>query len=105
MNGVGSADGIKTVKNQGLGGLHRRLGHFDDAIDLCHQSLTIQREMGDRRGEASALDSLGKALIQTGQTGRARESWSQAMEIFESLGDPKAVAIRARFEDTKSDNQ
>ena len=77
-----------------LGTVHRHLGHPNDAVALCHQSLSIRREIGDRPGEAATLHSLGKALIQAGRTDKAHEVWTLAVEIFESLGDPKAAAIQ-----------
>jgi hypothetical protein len=60
--------------------------------------VAIQREIGDRRGQAASLDSLGKALCETGDRDEARQSWTEAQEIFEDIGDPRAAEVSARLE-------
>ena len=51
------------------------------------QRLKIAREIGDRRGEGSALGNLGSAYAHLGGTRRAIEYYEQALAIDREIGD------------------
>lgn len=55
-----------------LGGAHRHLGRFDDAIEYSEQAVAICREVGDRWGEARALHYLGLSRLRFGRFEEAR---------------------------------
>ena len=48
----------------------RRQGHYDQAAEYHQQALALSREIGDRDGEADALNGAGETLLATGQPGR-----------------------------------
>ena len=70
------------------------------------QRLAIAREIGDRRGEGSALGNLGNAWADLGETRKAIELYEQSLAIAREIGDrrgadtalvePRAGARRAR---------
>ena len=45
----------------------KSLKHYQRAIDFQQQSLEIEREIGDRNGEANSLGNLGLAYYSLGQ--------------------------------------
>jgi Flp pilus assembly protein TadD len=67
--------------------------------------LAIRRAIGDRHGEGVTLVTLGDALHDNGQVNDARESWCQALKIFNALRDPRAAEVRVRIETMDSDNR
>ncbi|MBW4526887.1 MAG: tetratricopeptide repeat protein [Phormidium tanganyikae FI6-MK23] len=85
----------ETLNNQSdLVGVFVRFGNFlcgqscyEDAIAAYQQSLTIAREIGDRRGEANSLRSLGDAYSSLGQYQRAIDFHQQSLEIKREIGD------------------
>jgi len=70
-----------------LGVIHGRLGRYRQAADYHQQALTLFREIGDRGGEAAALNGLGETLLADGRTGHARAQHSAALTIAEQIGD------------------
>lgn len=49
--------------------------------------LSLYRELGDRQGEAGALDSLGLLHHRLGRTGEAAAYYRRALAAFRELGD------------------
>ncbi len=60
---------------------------MDSAIARLHESLAIRREIGDGHGEAVTLRLLGLALDRAGDHGQARGQLTEALRLFEELGD------------------
>jgi len=81
------------VSKNSLGGTYRLLGQFTRAIDLFEQALAIDRETGDRQGEAAALGSLANCYADLGQTARAIDLYEQALAIDRETGDRDGEAI------------
>jgi DNA-binding SARP family transcriptional activator/tetratricopeptide (TPR) repeat protein len=73
------------------------LGRHVPALPRLGRSLELRREFGDRQGEAEALATLGEAQLAAGSEAAARQSWEQALAIFEQLDGPKAADIRGRL--------
>ena len=63
------------------------------AIELHEQALTIDREIGDREGEAAALTGLGNAYVALGEVRRAIELHEQALTIDREIGDRGGEAL------------
>src|SRR5262249_16611290 len=61
-------------------------------IELREQGLKIAREIGDRRGEARALVSLGLAYQALGDRPRAIESYQQTLTIVRETADRRGEA-------------
>jgi hypothetical protein len=62
------------------------------------QGLALFRRIGDRSGEATALNSLGESYLAVGQPGQGRRQWQLALELYEQLGMPQAAEVRARLQ-------
>jgi tetratricopeptide (TPR) repeat protein len=61
-NGKAEADRLREQGNEQLDA-----GQFQAAIQSYQQALAVYREIGDRGGEANALQNLGYAYINLGQ--------------------------------------
>ena len=82
-----------------LGRCYLALKRDAEALDCLEQALNSHRATGNRRRQAATLQSLGAAQSRTGQRAQARESWAQAVAIFEELGDSaEAAEVRAEQE-------
>ncbi len=68
-------------------------GHLDSATGLLAQALATFREIGDRSGEAMALNRLGDVRRQRGQLAGAQRCLHQALAVWAEL---KAPVGRAR---------
>ena len=71
---------------------YRPLGEFSKAIDVLEQALAIDREIGDRAGEAAALGSLGSCHYELRQIARAIDLYEQAVAIDREVGDRQGEA-------------
>ncbi|MFB7739821.1 tetratricopeptide repeat protein [Streptomyces sp. NPDC056112] len=60
---------------------------FTDALALAEHAFTAACEVGDRRGEGQALNSLGLALREVRRFEEAIEAHSQDLEICREVGD------------------
>ena len=81
-----------------LGLIYLDLRRFEEAADHFQQALAISREFRDRHHAARILHSLGEALRAMDQLPEARESWLEALNIFDDLGAPEATEVRACLE-------
>jgi tetratricopeptide (TPR) repeat protein len=62
--------------------------------------LALLRQLGDRRGEADAWDSLGYVHDRLGHHGEGTACYGQAVDLFHSLGNRYAEAgVLARLGD------
>ena len=66
------------------------------AIGYYEQQLAIVREIGDRRGEGSALGNLGLAYRELGEPARARVLLEQALAIGREIEDPQIIRIASQ---------
>ncbi|WP_373320458.1 tetratricopeptide repeat protein [Virgisporangium aurantiacum] len=64
-----------------------RSSPYGPAGDHLQHALILFRHLGNRTGEAWALDSLGALYTRLGQPGRATEHHQQALTIFRETGD------------------
>jgi DNA-binding SARP family transcriptional activator len=70
-----------------LGRVYLRQHRLDEAIARSEEALSRHRVSGDRGGEAFALMILGAAQAETGSQTEARASLTEALRIFEQIGD------------------
>lgn len=77
-----------------LGTTYWRLGHYDRAVAIHQEALTIARALRDRDGEAASLGNLGTCLIQQGYVQRALEHHFQALDLHRQLGDREGEAYQ-----------
>jgi tetratricopeptide (TPR) repeat protein/transcriptional regulator with XRE-family HTH domain len=67
--------------------LLRLCGHWDQALAMHRAALDVARRVQDRRGEAGALEDLGRIQRYAGQFAAATASLTEAMGHFRDLGD------------------
>ena len=68
-----------------LGIAYRCLGQYQRAIEYQEQSLAIQREIGDRKGEANSLYNKALSLKELNHRTDALQCFQQALIIYADL--------------------
>jgi tetratricopeptide (TPR) repeat protein len=68
------------------------MGDHYQAVACARAAVHAFRELGDRHGEAIALDSLGTAYHHLGQHAQALACCQRALEVVRELGDRSAQA-------------
>ena len=71
----------------------RRLGRMGLGRGLAEAALAIFRELGDRRGEGTALGNLAILHDQTGSPERARDLYEAALSIHREAGDRQREGV------------
>ena len=71
-------------------------GDAREAPGWAERAITIFRQAGDRRGEATGQYALGSALLNRGQIERADQVIQSAIQTFDDLGDVQEGLI-ARY--------
>ncbi|MGX9726119.1 MAG: tetratricopeptide repeat protein [Candidatus Electronema sp. VV] len=66
--------------------LHR-IARYVEALRLCEQGLSIDRELGDRKQEASSLNNISLAYQAQGEYGKALDYLEQSLSICREVGD------------------
>jgi CHAT domain-containing protein/Tfp pilus assembly protein PilF len=70
-----------------LASVQMGLGEAEAALESHGQILTLQRDLGDKRGEAQTLNSLGVLHNNLGEFGKALEVYAPALAGFRQFGD------------------
>jgi tetratricopeptide (TPR) repeat protein len=68
-------------------------GDLAGALDKYSQELTIVRDVGNKRAQASALNNMALVLNQQGDLERSRAMWEQAEQAFRELGDRSNTSV------------
>jgi tetratricopeptide (TPR) repeat protein len=63
-------------------------GDYPSAAASCQRALQLFCDVGDRRGQADALNSLGQLATETADTGQARRHHARALTIARDLDAP-----------------
>ncbi|MER5267962.1 BTAD domain-containing putative transcriptional regulator [Actinosynnema sp. NPDC002837] len=71
----------------GLGRVLTEQGDLEAGLAACERTLAVYREIGDRRGEAIALRSVGIVHRAAGRWAEAAECCAGAVELLHGLGD------------------
>ncbi len=71
----------------GAGALAPLQDDFGQAEALCGEGLALYRELGDRRGSATALSSLGYATMMRSNYAAAHALFEEALALFREVGD------------------
>lgn len=80
---------LKALIELNWGNLLMRQNHQAAALVKYHSSLDTYRTLGNREGEARALNGLGNVEISRGNFRQAATWFEQALALFQSLNDPK----------------
>jgi len=67
--------------------IQRSFSRFSEAISMLQKAQMVAEEIGDRRGEAMVLDSMGTLYNLIGRQSEAVASHKQAIAAGEALGD------------------
>jgi tetratricopeptide (TPR) repeat protein len=62
-------------------------------VRSCAEALALHRELGDRYGEAAALDSLGYAHHHLGRHREAADCFERSLVLVRDLGDRYYEAV------------
>lgn len=68
------------------------LGSFDEARASCEEAIALQRALGDERGLAASLTSLGVIHQFSGEYDRSEEAHAESLAIRRHIGDDAGVA-------------
>ncbi|OLT30400.1 hypothetical protein BJF79_39090 [Actinomadura sp. CNU-125] len=82
---------------RGIGNLHLRSDRPVPALDHYEEALGLSRAMADAYQEARALDGIADVIARTRGSAAAEAHRCRALELYEHLGVPEAVALRARL--------
>jgi predicted ATPase/DNA-binding NarL/FixJ family response regulator len=74
-----------------LGALAQATGRHTEAIGYSNHSLQIARELGDKRIEGTALNTLGLVAMVRGDYQTAIYDLKAALELFEASNDLRAI--------------
>ncbi len=80
-----------------LGYAHHQLGQHHEAAACYGRALSLCRDLGNRCGQAEALIHLGDTHQVSGSAGAARDAWTQALAILDSVHDPSTETVRAKL--------
>jgi tetratricopeptide (TPR) repeat protein len=75
-----------------LGIAHYSLGHYQEAIMFHQQALNIEREIGNKQGEANVLGNLGNSYDSLGQYQQAINFHQQSLSIEREIGNKQGEA-------------
>ena len=93
---VGDRSGEAGALNR-IGELLLADGRPDDARAEHAGALAIARQTGDLYSQASAHDGLASSYRATGDLGRARQHWQEALARYASFGAPEADRVRGEL--------
>ena len=74
------------------GELERNEGRYAESLATLHDALALWRDLGDRRGEASALRRMGMTHLFSGDHDIAEPLLFEALNAFQDIGSRKGVA-------------
>ena len=69
------------------------VGDLGQALDYYNQALPIQRQVGDRAGEAATLTNIGAVHRARGELDVALDYYNQALPIRRQVGDRAGEAV------------
>jgi tetratricopeptide (TPR) repeat protein len=72
------------------GRVHYTLGSLEDALALYRQSLAIYQELGDRKGEGTALNNISQIYHDRGDYDTTLSYLEQSLNICREIGDKKS---------------
>jgi tetratricopeptide (TPR) repeat protein len=77
-----------------LGNILTTMGRYEEARAAHEEGLSIQRELGDRRGQATNLGDLAAIAINLGDMDLANHLNGQSIQLYADLGDTRSAAER-----------
>ena len=94
LSGGGAAPvGVRGEASLGLGYLELRQGDYVRAVEDLEASLSLYREVGDRRGEAYALCFLGWIALDRSDLQRAEALLEESLALSRAAGTARDVSV------------
>jgi tetratricopeptide (TPR) repeat protein len=75
-----------------LARIHQTLGDWEKSLEFAQQSLTIDREIGDRQGEAGSLHVIAIIYTNQGKWPEALQSCTDSLSIDREIGNRQGEA-------------
>ena len=69
-----------------LGEVLLAVGRMGEAMSMFEQAIRIRKGIGDERGIAESLESMGEALFRRGKLVKAKDYYEKAIEEYENIG-------------------
>jgi tetratricopeptide (TPR) repeat protein len=91
-NQQGQAVALDTL-SRACGGLNEH----DQAITYCLQAIDLYQTTGNKYFQAQTLARLGDVYHAVSDLTAARDTWQQALAIFDELGHSDADTVRAKL--------
>ena len=85
--------GLRASLAQRLGVMLDQQADKAGAAVVLEEAIELFRQLGDREGQARALNSLGSAARTVGSTTRARELYDEALRIRTEVGDDDGISV------------
>ncbi len=67
-------------------------GEYEVAVAAFSETRAVWQQLGDQRGEASALSDLGVAHQKMGNLADSEMAYNEALTLYEALGDEQGQA-------------
>src|ERR687893_576497 len=94
LSGGGAAPvGVSAEASLGLGYLELRQGDYERAVEDLEASLSLYREVGDRRGEAYALCFLGWIALDRSDLQRVEALLEESLALSRAAGTARDVSV------------
>jgi DNA-binding SARP family transcriptional activator/tetratricopeptide (TPR) repeat protein len=94
---VTKPNSTRTLATQTLADIYLKLGRAEEAVHHHSDAVRMMREMRETHDLADALTELAEAQVAAGDGTGAREALTEALLIFEELGDERAAEVRDLF--------
>ena len=75
-----------------LGNLYKSKGEYQQALEALQPALTIQRTLGNRRGQAQTLTNMGAVYALQDQWQNALRHYSEAQVLWQGISDKYSEA-------------
>jgi len=85
--------GLRAQLAQRLGVLLDQQADKAAAALVLEEAIELFRQVGDRTGQARALNSLGSTARTVGSSTRARELYEEALRIRSEVGDEEGISV------------
>jgi tetratricopeptide (TPR) repeat protein len=76
-----------------MGTLYGRLGEYQQSQRYFDQALNLQKQIGDKSGEAVTLTNEGELLRTWGKLDEAKEHFTRALDITKETADPHVRCV------------
>jgi predicted ATPase/class 3 adenylate cyclase/Tfp pilus assembly protein PilF len=84
---------IRAMALNAVGHLAFGQGDYAQAVDLTSEALTIQQELGDRRGKALSLYNLAHVAQEMGNLDQAQAWYEESLILEQEIGNQGRVAF------------